>query len=104
MSGMPKVDEVVAFHRPTGSLLVADLVFNLPPPTSLVSRLKLSAAGMGGGGKAWLLFSFLISDRQAFARSLRRVLQFPLQRILVPHGLFIEQDAKTALASAFKKE
>jgi hypothetical protein len=94
----------VAFHRRTRSLLVADLVFNLPRPANFMSRLMVCAAGMSPGVKSSRLFRFLIKDRQAFAGSLRRILEFPFQRILVGHGLFIEHEAKAALASAFKNE
>jgi len=102
IDGMPRVEEVVAFHRHSGSLLVADLVFNAAPAGDLYSKIMLRLAGMHGGVKASRLFRALISDRIAFSKSLRRVLELPINRVLVAHGSFVEADARTVLKDAFK--
>jgi hypothetical protein len=99
---MPRVEEVVAFHRHSGSLLVADLVFNVTPAGDLFSEIIFRLAGMYGGVKASRLFRALIRDRIAFSKSLRRVLELPINRVLAAHGSFVETDAKTVLKDAFK--
>jgi hypothetical protein len=102
IEGMPRVGEIVAFHRESGSLLVADLVFNLPPAQGLFSRMVLRIAGMHGGVKASRLFRAMIKDRCAFSKSLRRILELPFNRVLLTHGAFMERNAKAALSEAFK--
>jgi hypothetical protein len=101
IAGMPRVDEVAAFHRSSGSLLVADLVFNLPPAPALLDRMRIRLAGMHHGVKASRLFKLMIKDRTAFSQSLRRILELPLHRVLLAHGSFLEHNARNALQQAF---
>ncbi|MCX5746430.1 MAG: hypothetical protein NT062_28470, partial [Proteobacteria bacterium] len=48
ITGAPKLAETVLFHRPSGTLVCADLVFNVTHPANLRTRMALSMMGTGG--------------------------------------------------------
>jgi len=49
VGGAPRFSEVVLFHRASGTLLCADLVFHITRPANLSTRLLLCLGGTGGG-------------------------------------------------------
>ena len=47
IAGVPKFDEMVVFHRPSGTLVVADFVFNMTAE-NLRTRMAFALTGVGG--------------------------------------------------------
>jgi hypothetical protein len=87
IGGAPKLNETVLFHRPTGTLVCADLVFNIPRSTNLMSRLVFAMTGVGGGklaqSRVWRL---AVKDRAAVRSSIDRILGWNIERISPVHG------------------
>lgn len=94
IGGAPKISEVVLFHRASGTLLCADLVFHVTRPPNWRTRLGLWLDGAGGrrlgSGRVWRLFR---SDRAAARASAERMLAWPIARVAPCHGDPIEIDA-----------
>jgi hypothetical protein len=94
VGGTPKLNEVVLFHRPSGTLVCADLLFHVTRPENLRTRIVLALAGAGGGrlgqSREW---GFLRKDRAAARASVDRILAWPIARVAMCHGLAIEIDA-----------
>jgi hypothetical protein len=92
--GAPKLNETVLFHRPTGTLLCADLVFNVTRPANLVTRLVLAIVGAGGRrlgqSREWLR---LARDRVAIRASIDRILSWPITHVVPAHGDPVAIDA-----------
>jgi hypothetical protein len=94
LAGMPKVQEHVFFHRPSRTLIVCDFFFSFARSGSIwtrfflrnVMRLK-NGVGMSG------FFRFMIRDREAFKESVRPILAWEFERIVVGHGDGIAHDA-----------
>ncbi len=103
LAGMPKVQETVFHHPQSGTLIVADLVFNYLQPQTLTrgTRLLLSMTGANGRMAVSRLFRFMIKDREAFSRSLDNVLAWDFERLIVGHGE-IAGDGHRQLAEATK--
>jgi glyoxylase-like metal-dependent hydrolase (beta-lactamase superfamily II) len=99
--GMPRVNETVLFHRPSRSLIVADLLFNLHSPVPPLGRVLLRALGVYRKTAASRLFRLLIRDRDAFAASLGRILEWDFAQIVVGHGEIVETHARRRLEDAF---
>lgn len=101
LDGMPKVREYVFFHRPTRTLIVADLVFNFglsaTPWTRFFFRWGAGIRQFPGMSR---LFRFSIRDRKAFAASVRQLMKWDFDRLIVGHGDVIESGAKDELAAA----
>jgi hypothetical protein len=104
LEGMPRVREHVFFHRPSRTLIVADLVFNFGPQSTRWTRWFFQRLG---GVRSFpgmsRLFRLSIKDRAAFAASVERMLAWDFDRCIVAHGDIIESNAKAVLRSALAK-
>jgi hypothetical protein len=87
IGGTPSIDEHVAFHRPSGTLLCTDLVFNITKPANLRTRLVLAMTGVGGGRLAQSrVWRFARRDRAAARASVERILAWPIAQVAPCHG------------------
>jgi hypothetical protein len=93
IGGTPKINEVVLLHRPSGTLVCADLVFHMGPPANLRSRLAFAMMGVGGRAAQSRMWSFLRKDRAAARASVDRMVSWPIARLVTCHGAPIELDA-----------
>lgn len=104
IEGMPKINEFAFFHRPSKTLIVADLIFNLPPEVGRWTQMFLRATGgireFPGMSR---LFRFFIKDRQAFLASMREIEQLDFERIVVAHGDPITDQAKAKFLNLLGK-
>ena len=109
VAGAPRLNEIVFFHRPSGSLIVSDLLFNLTDPDiNLPTRLLLALAGTRGKlamSRVWRLACRGGANRRAMQHSVQRVLDWDFTRILPGHGAVFEasdaqQRARQVLAWA----
>ena len=96
------LDETVLVHRPSATLLVADLVHNIGRPTGwwTVTYTKI----MGFYDQValshmirWTAFH----DRRAARKSVDRLFQLRFERLVVGHGNPIDGGAKQAVVSAY---
>lgn len=87
IAGAPQIDEHVAFHRPSGTLICADLLFHITRPANLATRIILTLMGTGGGRLAQSrVWRFARRDRAAARASLARVLAWPIRQVAPCHG------------------
>lgn len=101
VSGMPKVNEFVFLHRPSRTLVVADLLFNLGRDLNLVSGILFWLFGTYGRIAVSRLFKSFIKDRVAMRQSIDQLLSWELDRIAVGHGEIIVDDARRSLERAY---
>jgi hypothetical protein len=87
IAGAPAIDEHVAFHRPSSTLICSDLLFHVTRPANLRTRVVLAVMGVGGGhlaqSRAW---RFARRDRAAAQASVERVLSWPFKQLAPCHG------------------
>ena len=101
LDGMPRVREHAFFHKPTRTLIVADLVFNFGAESSAWMRgLFRVVGGIRSYPGMSRLFKLLIRDRVAFSSSIQRLMQWDFDRLIVGHGEIIESGAKPQVAAA----
>jgi hypothetical protein len=97
LEGIPRSNEVEFVHLASRTLLISDLCFHIderyPPWTRLLFRL----AGARPGIRPSRLFRTLIRDREAFLRSLDRILACDFDRVVMSHGTIIEEGGKKAI-------
>jgi hypothetical protein len=93
VDGVPKIDEVVLFHRPTGTLVVADFVFHMTAE-NLRSRMAFAITGVGGNrvaqSREW---KWARKDKAAARASIERVLAWPIRRVAFCHGESVAIDS-----------
>jgi hypothetical protein len=95
-------NEHVLFHRRSRTLVVADLFFSFPAETQgwarfFARRIMGLPPSLFGVSR---FFRFLISDKQAFERSMRRMLEWDFERVVVAHREPLEAGAREAVESA----
>lgn len=101
VAGMPKLNEIVFLHRPSSSLILADLAFNLQPPKPLLTRLLMTLNGSYGRLALSRAGRSFITNREAFRRSIEHLTSWSFRRIVVGHGENVENDALQEFKQAF---
>ncbi len=99
--GMPAMNEVVFFHRPSRSLIVADLVFNFGPDGPWWFAFLMRLYGSWERFGPTRLEKLMMRDRAAVRASLDRILAWDFQRVIVGHGRNVGTDARARFAAAF---
>jgi hypothetical protein len=98
--GAPSIDEVVLLHRPSRTLWVTDLVFNLTRSRGVMSALVFALIGISGRLAQSRVWRFAIKDREAAAQSAQQLLSWDFDRIMPAHGELVEQATRSVLAAA----
>jgi hypothetical protein len=99
--GTPRLEELVFLHRPSRSLLIADLCFNFGAPRSAWEALLQRANRMRGFGPSRVMRLALIRDRGAFRESIARISAWDFERIVLAHGDLVERGARRAWRDAW---
>jgi hypothetical protein len=99
--GMPKVDEVAFLHRPSRTLLLTDLAFNIRESRSWLTRTYLRLGGTYGKLAPTMLVKAMVKDRAALRASLDTVSSWDFERVGVCHGEVLEHGGREALRSGF---
>lgn len=104
LEGVPFLDETVFYHRPTQTLLAADLV--LCPTAKDHFSMRWAARLLGFYEQVRVPYDVKhkIPDKTAAARSLRAMLERPAQRLIVGHADVIGQGCRELLANAWRRE
>lgn len=98
LEGAPKLSELVLFHEPSKTLIVTDLVFNIPEASGMTWMiLKVFSRALGKVEQSRLLRMFT-KDRAAAGRSVEAILRLPFECVVPAHGDVIDVDAKAQLA------
>ncbi|MCW5893064.1 MAG: DUF4336 domain-containing protein [bacterium] len=95
--------EVVVFHRPTGTLVLTDLAFNVVRVDSLFDRFGWRVV-MGVPphlAPSRTARMTLLRDRARVRPFVERLLALDVRRIVVSHGDVVEHDAAAALRRGF---
>lgn len=92
IGGQEKLNEAVLFHRPTGTLLCADFLFNVTQPANRRSAFALKMAGVGGGKLAVSKMLWSPSKKEAapMRASIDKVMTWPIQHVAPSHGEAID--------------
>jgi Domain of unknown function (DUF4336) len=96
------LDETVFVHRPTRTLVCADLVENFDTSPDALTRLYLTAAGLRGRVGFSRFFRPVYRDRRATRRSLERLLALDFDRVSLAHGRVLDQGGPAAVREAYR--
>lgn len=99
--GMPRMNEVVFYHRVSRTVIVADLVFNVRNTSSLWSRIFFRLAGVYNRVSPSRFFRSMVQDRNLLRSSIDQILKWDFDRIILSHGEVVEHDAHALLEKAF---
>lgn len=99
VAGNPSYGEHVLLHRPSRTLIVADLAFNFPAQpawTELLLRLGVGSHHAPGMSRP---FRVAITDQDAFRESMETMLSWDFDRVIVGHGDVIESDGHQKISA-----
>ena len=96
--------EYVVFHRPSRTLIVADLAFHVTEDASVGLRLYASVVLKGGHSHDTAMPApqkWATRDKEAFERSLEQMMAWDFERVITGHGDVPETD-RAALVEALR--
>ena len=104
LAGGPRMEEHVVLHRPSRTLIVADLIFNFGAECSAWTHLLMNVA-VGAKHDPGMARSirWTARDRGALRASLAQMMAWDFDRLIVGHGKVIETGAKTQVAAALAR-
>lgn len=100
LGGMRSIEEWAVFHPASRTLVVADLLFNLPHATGWTRWALRWLAGIKRYPAIDRPFRMAIRDRKAFNASLENILGWDFDRVIVAHGEIIPTGGREALHEA----
>jgi hypothetical protein len=99
--GIPKLEEFAFLHRPSRTLLLTDVAFNIHDSPSWLTRNYLKWCGAYERlAPTWLLKSW-VKDRASLKAWRDRVLTWDFDRVVPCHGQVLERGGKEAMRDAF---
>ncbi len=101
LSCFPLTNEVVLLHRPTRTLVVTDLVFNIPGSAPLFTRFAMRCL-CGYPGCSATIVERMLMRRAAARRDVATIAEWDFDRLVMSHGEVIESGGKQALLNAFR--
>ncbi|HET9960513.1 MAG TPA: DUF4336 domain-containing protein [Polyangiaceae bacterium] len=104
LAGVPFLDETVLYHRPTRTLIGADLVCSAGVGDHFTWRLAGRLTGCYQRVRVPPDARRKLADKAAAARSLKAMMQRPCERLIMGHGDIIEQGCRDQLAQAWRLE
>ena len=99
--GAPVLNEVVFLHRPTRTLVLTDLAFNVPAERTSGARVFYWLVGAAGRFGPHRMVRAFIRDRRAARESVDRLLRWDFDRVIVSHGEVLETGGRGRLAEGF---
>lgn len=99
--GMPRLNEVAFLHRPTRTLIITDLAFNLGGEMPFLSRTLLKLNRCYDCFAVSQLLRTTIKDRAAVRASIDHILEWDFDRIVLSHGANVETGGREKLREAF---
>ena len=95
------LNETVFFHRPSRSLIVADLIENFETSAHWPTRTYLKLGGIHGQPGLSLPLRLVFRDKKRARRSIDEVLSWDFDRIVLAHGNVIESGGRDILRDAY---
>jgi len=103
MRAFPPLNEIVFFHRKTGTLIFTDLLFNIARHDSSYARFLLRLDGAFNGPAIPRSFRLLLRRRRVECTTfLNRLMSWDFDRVILAHGDIIESGAKPTVKRAWR--
>ena len=90
--GMPIINEIVFFHRPSRTFICTDFLFNIRSGSNVLIRSIWRLFGVWkkfGQSRSW---RFMIKNRDDVTRSVNSILEWKFERVIMAHGDIVECD------------
>jgi hypothetical protein len=95
------LNEMVFLHRPSRSLIVADLIENFETSAHWPTRAYLKLGGIHGKPGLSRPLRMIFRDKKRARRALDRILSWDFDRIVLAHGDILESGGNETLREAY---
>lgn len=98
------IQEAIFLHRPSRTLILTDLAFNMPDVYHGFEKVVMGWNKVGGRfGPTRALKWIFTKDKTALLDTYRQILALDFERIIVNHGNILEQNGRDVLRSSVKE-
>lgn len=104
IQGLPKVNLVAFLYRPSRTLYLADMVFNIQRPEGALTPITYRLMGIHKRFAVPRIVRKWVKDRKAFDRSIERLLAWDFDRIVMAHGDVVDTGGKAMLVNALRDQ
>ena len=94
-------DEIVFFHKASRTLIVTDLCFNIPDDRSRFTSLVAGVLGVRENLAPSRNFKLCTRNKTLVRQTIRKILQWDFDRIILSHGEIVESGGKQKFVKAF---
>lgn len=101
VSSVPAFSEVVFFHRPSGTLLITDLLMRIGGKKEGVALGSRVMGAVFRGPVRLATRTVLAKDKAAFREQVRRIAAWDSKRMVMAHGTVVEGNVQAALHEWF---
>jgi hypothetical protein len=101
--GHSTLKEVVFFHKRTRTLILADLIMNFQENSSPLTKFVAQMGGMYQVPSAPLAAELTEAQKAQAAVSVKKILEWDFDRIILAHGKIIETDGKEIFRQIFSE-
>jgi len=102
LTGPSPLQEVVFFHRESQTLVLTDTAFNFDASFPWITQLATRVIGGYGRLSPSLLEKLATKEKDEIEKSIRRILRWDFQRIVMAHGTIVEHEAKQKLTKGYE--
>jgi Domain of unknown function (DUF4336) len=96
--------ETILFHRATGTLVTADLIYNYQPEQHIGEKLFFRSVCCYGHPSVPFYHRFAVRDKMAVSRLIEAVMTWPVKRIIMSHGrIYSGADAGEIFAKVWSR-
>ncbi len=103
IDGMPKLNEIAAYHRPSQALYLTDMVFNIPQPKGLLAWMFFLTFGTYRRFAVSKLFLRFVKDRAAFDAAIAKLTGLDFRHVVPSHGEAMLNEGKPRLLAALRE-
>ena len=100
--GIRQVSETVFCHHPSRTIILTDLAFNFDALSSFETQLAARVMGSYQRLKPTVLEKWGTKDKDGMEASIRQILQWDFDRVVLTHGSLVEQGGKAALREGYE--
>jgi len=101
IAGTKGLHEYAVIHIPSATLILTDLAFNIHNVKGIWSNIFFKLYGAHGKFGPTHLMKFIIKDKVAFSQSIKTILNYDFDKVIVSHGELITRDGKSRFNKAF---
>jgi Domain of unknown function (DUF4336) len=100
--GNMPINEYVFCHRPSGTVILTDTAFNFGPESHWLIRAIVKATGIDQKLQPSMLERLALRDRDSAIASIKTMLNWEFDRVIMAHGSIVETDGKRRLRAGYE--